>query len=603
MLEIPNYFSIFLPKYIKNVKNIIIIGKDSVNDFIPFKNYKKENFKFHVIDLSNESSNFIENDIHFNYVKIFKEFYDFFGKFNEKDTLIISYCYIYENKLIENNIYNFINNKFNNFVISNLVTNNCIFNDTSKIYIFKSSKLLEPKNIYLKLDTDENEIKKYISKVIIDNDSEYLYPIMNFSIKKLDDMLIGSEDHTCDIINNQIILTGGFQCGLFKTMCPRELIKFVNPKTSFERGFVKNIYGYDLEKNKWTDYGNLNIKPRQGNFSIVLGNKLYLWGGYSYQPLSEEELRYYDKNKISLPSKEKIYTYSDGLCLYFDDNKLVQKNINNLPVFSCNSSVVNDIENKKIYFFGGCYYDSYGFDTSKISFNIEIGKLFYSLSYDENCNLIDESFTICEEFPGTSRHQSNLFKLDDYIYLIGGTASIKKINKEKGYPEYTSANVIDNWKFSLKLKKWIRISNTITPICNFKGINYNNKKIIFFGGIRYNISVIDNDIFDTWKIINKDYEKKFNGISTIENKYTNKDSQSSSYNYYFSNMILIYDIELDKFFISNYTLPANINIPLCCSDKNNVYICGGELNPSLINNVYYGNNSSLFLKLKIKELL
>jgi len=163
---------------------------------------------------------------------------------------------------------------------------------------------------------------------------------------------------------------------------------------------------------------------------------------------------------------------------------------------------------------------------------------------------------------------------------------------------------MDNWKYNLETKKWTRISNLITPICNFGGINYKNDKIVLFGGIRYNDSVIDNKIVPSSKLINKSIERKYNGISTMQNIHSESGGQNSTYNYYFSNLILIYNIKNDTFSISNDTLPINTNLPKVCCNKNyDVYLCANETMPRLINERVHGECSSLFLKIQIEEKL
>lgn len=425
---------------------------------------------------------------------------------------------------------------------------------------------------------------------------------LSIEITKMPDLLLGSQSAATGILNNKIILAGGFQCGLNTSMCPSIYRYNINPKTSFKRGFIKNIYIYDISKGSWTKGDELIIAPRQCSYSIVLGNKFYVWGGYSYTPLDEKELRYYKENNIKLPSKGGIYTYSDGICIYFKNNKLIQEKIDNSLIFSSNTKIINVPEEKKIYFFGGGYYNRLGTDTN-IKFNdIKVGCSFYSLSYDENFNIIKNPINYEERFKGTSRTNHCCFKVNNFIYVIGGLTTNKKINTTKGYPEYSSLNVIDNWKYNLTTKKWSRIANIPMPISNFGGVNYKNK-LLFFGGCRYNLSTIDNTIINNKTIINNTLERKYNGISTVKNNFKNKDTQSSTYNWYFSNMILEYDIINDNFQISENELPFNTSSPLLYNheQKNIIYMFPNEMNPILLNDVYYGNHPSLFLKLKISS--
>jgi len=436
---------------------------------------------------------------------------------------------------------------------------------------------------------------------------------LSFSITVMDDMLKGSQDHTINIINDTILLTGGFQSGIpskggeYPNIRGKFNMKWLNPKTCFRRCFIDNIYSYNIKENNWKYLCKLNISPRQGSYSIVLGNKLYVWGGYSYTPLSDDELKYYKENKINLPSKKDVLTYSNGLCISVDNNNLLQKKIDIPNFFSTMTSVVNVEEEQKIYFIGGAYYNTYSYDIFIPMNGMPIGKTFFSLSYDDNFNIIEGSFKIEKEFTGSGRYSPSCFKINNFIYVIGGCSSGKVKTKYKGYPEYVPLNTIDNWKYNLETKKWTRISNLITPICNFGAINYKNDKIILFGGTRYNESILDNEIIHTSKLINKSIERKYNGISTLQNLHYlpgRYRGRLSTYNYYFSNLIIIYDIKNDAFSISNDVLPINTHLPRVCCDKNHdVYLCANEASPRLINNRLHGECSSLFLKIQIEEKL
>jgi hypothetical protein len=91
----------------------------------------------------------------------------------------------------------------------------------------------------------------------------------------------------------------------------------------------------------------------------------------------------------------------------------------------------------------------------------------------------------------------------------------------------------------------------------------------------------------------------YNDISTIKNPFVTIESTANQYNHYFSNIIGIYDIIDNVYNISETKLPININSPIIDIHDSNIYIVGGEVNPILINNIYYGNCSSLLMKIII----
>lgn len=78
-------------------------------------------------------------------------------------------------------------------------------------------------------------------------------------------------------------------------------------------------------------------------------------------------------------------------------------------------------------------------------------------------------------------------------------------------------------------------------------------------------------------------------------------NRTSSYNHYFSSLIIIYDIEKDKYYLHNEDIGLNINNPsLILNEKENeIFLIGSEVNTSLINNTYYGIQTGINLKLKI----
>lgn len=179
---------------------------------------------------------------------------------------------------------------------------------------------------------------------------------------------------------------------------------------------------------------------------------------------------------------------------------------------------------------------------------------------------------------------------------MSGLKTLEDTNNDKGYVQYTLANVLDNWKYDIINDTWYRISDFPIPYVNQSSIQYKNY-IIFFGGIQFNTSVDNDKVIDTDKIYTS-INFPYHGISTI--KQANFDQAST---HLASNLILVYNTITDKFYFSNITLPINISRPGITTDNEYVYIVGGELNPSLLNNIYYGNCSALMIKIKINDIL
>jgi len=428
-------------------------------------------------------------------------------------------------------------------------------------------------------------------------------------ITKYNDMLHGSEDHCIGILNDNIIVCGGFCSGLNTVQTPQILKNKVNPKTNYTRGFIDKIFCYSIKDNTWKKIGNIPINPRQLASSIVLGDKMYIWGGFSYTPLTNNELEEYKIKNIPLPSKKDIYSYADGFYLTYNDEQIKYSNCPYLPFPLVGTGIVKYEKTKTIYFVNGCIYDSKSFNTHIIApyTNIPIGKSFFSMKYDDYNNIIPNSIEFINNFPGSPRLNSVVTIIDDFIYVIGGVNTTKLINNNRGYNEYTYHNIIDNWKYDILNNKWKQIENTPIPICNMGSVLYKNRYILLFGGLKfnttYNLDNLDNNCIVNTNTIKWNFKQlKYNGISSIENKSITNNYQHQ-YNWYFSNITIIYDTVTNNFEKLDLELPININNPITISHTDNgydsIYIVGGEGNPILINNVYYGNCLSIMLKINI----
>ena len=328
---------------------------------------------------------------------------------------------------------------------------------------------------------------------------------------------------------------------------------------------------------------------------------MYIWGGFSYTPLTEQELQEYKNKCIQLPNKSNIYSYSDGLCITYNNNNLNYNNIPMIPYPLVGFGIVNYEDYNKIFFINGCVYDRESFNTFNLINNICVGSSFFSMLYDNNNNIIPNSTEFINNFPGSPRYSSNTHIINNFIYILNGinTTSDKK-NNFKGYREYTYNNVIDNWKYDIINNKWIRIKDYPIPMCNQGSVVYQNRYIILFGGIKYNTTyTFDKKIINTNTII-YDTKLPYNNISTIKNDFITPESTANQYNRYFSNIIIIYDTIEDKYTLSDTKLPININAPKVISYCDDIYIIGGEGNPTLIDGIYYGNCLSLMLKINIK---
>lgn len=433
---------------------------------------------------------------------------------------------------------------------------------------------------------------------------------MNFieiflELEKCEDAIQGIQDNNLETIGDNLFSFNGFCSGsnYFHRTFRRnkkknkeniKMLSKINKLTSFKRGFYNSIYKYSIKKNKWYFMGDLPIKPRQCASSININNKIYIWGGYSYTPLTEKEL---NELKI-LPQKKEIKTFNDGICFEYINNKVCFKNIPKLPYPLANFNMI--YLEKKIFFFGGSIYSKYGYDTNLLINNEKIGKGFFKINLDENDNIIGD-FEFINNFPGTDRMSSIFFEHNNDLYIIGGSSIYSKKTNEKGYSELTPTNVLDNWNYNICDNKWKRLKDLPFFLVQQGFVKYKNKYVIMIGGVKFNYSKYLEEIFesDNNKFKKFDFKLKYNGISDIKDirhfpkKYTN------SYNKYFSNLIIIYDIKNDTYLLPNKRLNININQPSISLHNDDIYIYGGEANATYINDLFYGIHLSLIYKLNI----
>ena len=90
--------------------------------------------------------------------------------------------------------------------------------------------------------------------------------------------------------------------------------------SKYIRGFSNKILKYDITNNNWELVATYDKRVQFGA-SIKIKNNIYIWGGYSYEPISEEEIK---RLKI-LPPKSNITTQASGFI--FSKNHAIFKKI------------------------------------------------------------------------------------------------------------------------------------------------------------------------------------------------------------------------------------------------------------------------------------
>ena len=425
----------------------------------------------------------------------------------------------------------------------------------------------------------------------------------------------------------------------------------------------REIYKYDLEKNKWSNIGKLkDINPMGGMINWMYKEKFYLLGGYSFQKMDPDFLKEYQEKYGKWPEKKGEWYSSDLKEITISNNKTIEKTI---PFKMFTNTIMSSIQiNNKIFFTAGvngkkqkCWLSSgelneYIIDNkwnkkiSKMGNKIYLGSILFFIDMEE----LDKGLQIETIFPGIPCMSYELNEYKDYIYFFSSHTYSTSSWSSFRPGERNRASCPNNWKYNLKDKKWTRISDWPFPAhCSKKVINVGDVSFILGGNNGFMKTSIDymkknNKNFEYFtednysemvekipeiKII---YEKNKDGIwnckdneinaffkfGTCTNHFSlfNHNDQKTvtslenikSYDYfqhYFSDIIAFYDFKQDKFYLSDHNLPMNIG---ACTSKhvvynNHVYLFGGESNDILFNNKFPMISSCLVHKIKYDKYL
>jgi len=416
------------------------------------------------------------------------------------------------------------------------------------------------------------------------------------------------EGATFNILDNKCYLCFGF-CGGWEgwgNRIPPHWRVNTHPKTSYARGFSNKLFIMDLSSQLWTLHP-LPMESRSNLDSIIVDNNLLLAGGYSYTPLTQQELQYYEINSINLPTKKDIFTKNDGCIININGNnhnKISNKKINIGKSLTEHSIVKNPINND-IYILNGAQYTEQAFKTND--------KMFINKYYlDDKANFTRDKNIRFAEFKGTLRFASNCFIVNNCIYMLGGCSSTNEYNQHKGYTESSLANVLDCWRYDISNNTWLQLNDFPLAMSFQKGKLYKNKYYIFVGGVCYNTSINLKKIQSS-DLITKNYPAshrdlfRYNGISSLKNDGQPWLSCDIDFKNQHSNMIVIYNIETDSYTVSKNTLPLNISAAPIEIVGDFLYIAGGEAGVNKIKsgnkNYFFGIQLGCMIKIKISELI
>jgi N-acetylneuraminic acid mutarotase len=357
------------------------------------------------------------------------------------------------------------------------------------------------------------------------------------------DLPQGFQDSDGGILGSQLISSCGFCSGGLEEDNRRKPGKY-------PRGFLTRTWALDLEDQAagWRGLPDFPGAARQGVFSAVVGDALFVWGGFSYEP---------------------PYCYADGYQLSrgADDSWRWQP----LPPLPWNiTSAAVCVLGTKIYLCGGADYDGVtGFFTEHDRARQQPRMGARLLAFDTDRP--DEGWRPQPDCPGTPRFVHAFQQVGGELYLIGGaTGDVVRDGLHYGY-----CTVVDNWSFDPSDERWSRLRDLPVSSGNFpksSNLVFQDRYIVLPGGHQYP------------HVANPD-----GTLRPAYGRASQKRPESGLHN-----DVFVYDTRSDLFGAAT-PLPIDNNLPMSVVFGDRLYLIGGETGGGEIDGHYYGHHPDLLL--------
>lgn len=351
------------------------------------------------------------------------------------------------------------------------------------------------------------------------------------------DLPQGFQDSECGIVNDVLITTCGFGQGLALPIPGKE--------TKYPRGFLKRTWGLSLNdpQTSWQRLPDFPGDARQELFGISVGDKLYAWGGFSY---------------------EAPYTYKDGYCLSQFDHRWKWEKLSDLPFALCSSGIA--AIGSKIYVSGGMRYfieNGGGYLCNTPEQGAPIGSQLIVLDTAQP----GSGWKFLPPCPGTPRAVHAMAAVDGKIYILGGANGTDNASKNL-------LTVVDNWRFDPQTNQWDRLADLPVASGNFPAghIVFQDRYILLIGGAQYG-QVMGPD--------GQPHPIYGNTFKHYPNKWYNSD-------------IFVYDTRSGTFGAAT-PMPLNNNMPASVLQGSQLHLIGGETLGSVIDGELYGHHPDLYL--------
>ncbi len=361
----------------------------------------------------------------------------------------------------------------------------------------------------------------------------------------------GFQDSDGGILHDTLITVGGF-CG--GQQVPGKVGKH-------PRGFLKKVWGLDLmdPQKGWQALPEFPGTARQELFSIVIDNRLYCWGGFSY----------------SAP-----YCYKDGFRLSKSRGAWKWERLPDLPWVNAAAGI--SAIGSKIFVIGGTDYD--GSKEGKFYTNSDrqgkVPRLGARLLVMDTKDL-ERGWQELLPCPGTPRWVHAAAAVNGKLYVIGGaTGNDNPVGPKGDKADSGSHTVVDNWRYDPVTAKWDRLRDTPVATGNFPSgqIVYKDRYILLIGGYQY------PRILDPKGASRPAYGK-------VTKHYANKDYCSD---------VFVFDAQTQTFGTAT-PLPLNNNLPMTVVAGDRLHLIGGETAGSVIEAEEFGHHPDLYLVGTIKE--
>ncbi|HOW73511.1 MAG TPA: hypothetical protein PKY77_23160 [Phycisphaerae bacterium] len=368
-----------------------------------------------------------------------------------------------------------------------------------------------------------------------------LRSMLRIAWKKGTSLPQGVQDSAIGIIDDRLILVGGFCAGRDKDAVPGKPGKY-------PRGFLKKGWALNLKdpQASWVSLPDLPAIERQALAGIVVDEALYCWGGINY----------------TAP-----FTYRDGYRLSKKRDEWVwETSLPELPapaVWSGTCAI-----GSKIYLFGGADYDSEKFytHTDRAGHRLRLGAKLLMLDTRD----LSAGWRRRADCPGTPRFTPGMAVVDGKIYVFGGAGGDDNKLAPGGY-----STVVDNWMYDPTVDVWTRLRDLPISSGNFFTVGeiaYRGRWIILVGGYQYP------------RIENPD--------GTVRPPY-GKPTRHYPDKAYFSD-VFVYDVQTGLFGTAD-PLPLNNNTPMTIVRSDRIYLAGGETGGAVIDGEAFGHHPDLYL--------